>query len=71
MFVGTLFLFFHQHRSVVRVMGGLVQEFSLRFKDFPSCTALVAGGNLWGGYLRLARKPLSRVFRETFLFAGA
>ena len=45
-FGGILFLFLHQHRSVVRVMGGLVQEFSLRFKDFPSCTALVAGGTL-------------------------
>ena len=46
MFGGILFLFLHQHRSVVRVMGGLVQEFSLRFKDFPSCTALVVGGTL-------------------------
>ena len=48
-------------------MEGFVREFSLRFKDFPSCTALVAGGNLWGSFSRLARKPLSRVFRDTFL----
>ena len=44
--VWTVFWSLYQHLSFVRFVEVFVQEFPLRFKDFPDCTALVAGGTL-------------------------